>query len=93
LLPDLGPLTLNLAYSYLPLAALVATAFIESNGDPCEAFERNLDGSWTSRRWFSMKTVAAPPVRVAPGVTFRRGVPFLGYDVAGWLDEHCGGGH
>ena len=49
------------------------------------AFVRTTDG------WFCREPVhfvgANGPMTVTPGVTYRKGRPVQGYDVATWLDE------
>jgi hypothetical protein len=51
------------------------------------AFVRNpLDGSWFCREAVH---IVGPngPMTVTPGVTYRKGKPAQGYDVAQWLDD------
>ena len=50
------------------------------------AFWRNEDGSWIC---IDPITIEHPQgrVQVAPGATFRPGIPYMGVDLALWLDE------
>ena len=57
--------------------------------DICSAFRRNPDGSWTSIGSVSIKGPSGQ-VQVGTGMTFNRGVLFLGLDIAAWLDQNCG---
>ncbi len=50
------------------------------------AFVRNPDGSWFCRR--AVHFVGAQgPLTTTPGVSYRKGKPLMGYDIAQWLDE------
>lgn len=55
---------------------------------PCSAFQRNPNGSWTS---IKSVTINGPngQIQISPGMTFIRGVLFMGLDLAAWLDENC----
>lgn len=50
------------------------------------AFVRNPDGSWFCR---TTTHLIGPqgPLSVTPGVTYRKGKPVRGYDIAQWLDD------
>jgi hypothetical protein len=52
----------------------------------CAAFVRNPDGSWFCR---AVAHLLGPqgPLTVTPGVTYRKGRPVQGYDIAQWLDD------
>jgi hypothetical protein len=54
--------------------------------DVRNAFWRNEDGSWIC---IDPITIEHPHgrVQVSPGTTIRPGVPFMGVDLARWLDE------
>ena len=54
----------------------------------CDSFRRNPNGSWTS---VAAVTIQGPAgqVQIGPGMTFTRGVIFMGLDLAAWLDENC----
>ncbi|HEX7053989.1 MAG TPA: hypothetical protein VF211_08680 [Burkholderiales bacterium] len=53
------------------------------------AFQRNADGSWTC---VQATTLDGPNgrIQVAEGTTYRRGVLFMGVELAKWLDEQFG---
>jgi hypothetical protein len=57
-----------------------------AEGDVRDAFWRNEDGSWIC---IDPITIEHPNGRmqVSPGTTLRRGVPYMGIDLAKWLDE------
>jgi len=50
-----------------------------------EAFVQNPDGSWFCR---APAQLIGPngPYSTTPGITYRRGRPIQGYDIAEWLD-------
>lgn len=50
-----------------------------------DAFVRNQDGSWFCRAPAHL-IGANGPFTATPGVTYRRGRPINGYDIALWLD-------
>jgi len=54
----------------------------------CQAFQKHSDGSWSS---ISSTTIQGPngSVQINPGLTFRKGVVFMGIELATWLDENC----
>lgn len=54
----------------------------------CDAFRRNPDGSWTSIKAVTIKGPAGE-IQIGPGMTFTKGVQFMGVNLAEWLDEHC----
>ena len=57
--------------------------------DPvCAAFQPNGDGTWTSTRPVTIQ-VPTGELQIGPGQTFRRGIQFMGLDVATWLDMNC----
>ena len=54
---------------------------------PGDAFQKNVDGSWTS----VASTVMSGPgtdLRISPGITFWQGAMTMGIDVAEWLDAN-----
>ncbi|MFC1926853.1 hypothetical protein ACFLWV_03795 [Chloroflexota bacterium] len=55
---------------------------------PCEAFQKNPDGSWSCVR---PVTISGPSgqIQIGPGMSFNRGVLFMGVDLATLLDENC----
>jgi hypothetical protein len=52
------------------------------------AFDRNPDGSWTSNRPVKMSG-SEGNVQIVRLMTFFPGEPYLGLDVAAWLERHC----
>jgi hypothetical protein len=54
--------------------------------DVRNSFWRNEDGSWIC---IDPVTIEHPKgrVQVSPGTTIKPGVPFMGVDLAAWLDE------
>ena len=54
-----------------------------------KAFQRNADGSWTC---VEGTTLDGPNgrIQVSEGTTCRRGVLFMGVELAKWLDEQFG---
>ena len=55
----------------------------------CGAFQRNDNGTWTS---IDSATISGPGggiIQIGPGMTFSRGVQFMGVDLAAWLDANC----
>ena len=59
--------------------------------DVRNAFWRNEDGSWIC---IDPVTIDHPHGRmeVAPGTMLKPGVPFMGIDLATWLDQHMNSG-
>lgn len=53
-------------------------------------FRRNPDGSWTCT---SHATLNCPKgrIQVTEGMRFERGVKFMAFDIASWLDEQASG--
>ena len=52
-----------------------------------EEFEKKPDGSWVAVRNSDIITKAGNLIRIAPGMTFRRGGNLWGVDVAKALDD------
>jgi hypothetical protein len=57
-----------------------------------EAFVQNTDGSWFCRAPAHFLGRNGPHT-TTPGVTYRRGRPTQGYDIAEWLDNWTKSGH
>ena len=72
-----------------PLALLATQAFAQDL--PCNAFRRNLVGSWSALR---LATIQGPlgPIAVRRGRTFRPGEYYKGFDLATLLERQCRGG-
>jgi len=70
--------------------ALVATEAF-AHDLPCDAFRRNLFGSWSARR---LATIQGPqgPIALRRGRTFRPGEYYKGLDFAALLERRCRGG-
>ena len=54
----------------------------------CDAFEKDKDGNWRCIKAVTIKGLSGL-LAIAVGVTFTRGIPYLGVDVAERLDEEC----
>jgi hypothetical protein len=52
------------------------------------AFDRNLDGSWTSNQSVTMSG-SEGNVEIVRLMTFFPGEFYRGLDVAAWLERHC----
>ena len=65
---------------------VVASAEAMTVHDVRNAFWRNEDGSWIC---IDPITIEHPKgrVQVSPGTTIKPGVPFMGVDLATWLDQ------
>jgi hypothetical protein len=67
---------------------LSTPALAQSGGLPCDAFQKNPDGSWSA-----MRNVSVPgPGRyfnVQQGALFRPGASFMGQNLAAQLDRDC----
>jgi hypothetical protein len=72
-----------------PLVLVATEAFAQDL--PCDAFRRNLFGSWSARR---LVTIQGPegPIALRRGRTFRPGEYYKGFDFAALLEQHCRGG-
>jgi len=57
--------------------------------DVCSAFRRNANGSWTSVKGVTISNNSGGTIQIGPGMTFTRGVSFMGIDLATWLDQNC----
>ena len=57
--------------------------------DFINSFERNPDGSWTC---IAPATIDGPNgrIQVPAGKRIERGAPFMGVDLAEWLDQRTG---
>jgi hypothetical protein len=70
------------------LVQLSSEAFARS--PPCNAFRRNLLGSWSALR---LITIQAPegPISIRRGRTFRLGEYYKGLNLAALLEQNCRG--
>jgi hypothetical protein len=57
--------------------------------NPCQAFRKNSNGSWTSVQSVTISNPNGGQIQIGAGVTFTRGVMFMGVDLAAWLDANC----
>ena len=55
---------------------------------PCDAFEKDSDGNWRCASAIDFE-IENRMIVIAEGMTFTTGVPYIGVDVAAWLDENC----
>jgi len=55
---------------------------------PCEAFQKNPDGTWVSTKATTLK-VKNRTMTIPMGMKFTRGEVFMFIDVAEWLEENC----
>ena len=84
------PLMKMLALGIVLLSALPAAAQVQPQTTlvPCDAFQKNPDGSWSPVR----QVVIAGPngqVTVSPGASFWSGVAYMGIDLASRLEQQC----
>jgi hypothetical protein len=70
------------------VTCLSSAALAQSGDLPCDAFQKNPDGSWVA-----MRSVTVPAggrnLRLREGSLFRPGAAFLGTDMAERLDKAC----
>ncbi len=55
----------------------------------CQSFRKNADGSWTSIQSVTITGQGGGQIQIGAGMTFTRGVQFMGLDLAAWLDQNC----
>ena len=53
-----------------------------------DAVEKDSEGNWHCIKAISVE-MENRMIVLSAGMTFTKGVPFMGIDVAKWLDEHC----
>ena len=53
-----------------------------------DAVEKDSEGNWHCLKAISIE-MENRMIVLSAGMTFTKGVPFLGINVAKWLDEHC----
>ncbi len=56
---------------------------------PCDAFKKNPDGSWSSIKPVTISGPTGGSIKIGSGITFRKGVQFMGVDLAALLDANC----
>ena len=67
---------------------LVLKEAIGEEKSPCDAFEKDSDENWRCTAAVSIE-IENRIIVIEEGLTFTKGVPFMGVDVAKWLDENC----
>jgi len=67
---------------------LVLKGAIKEEVSISDAVEKDSEGNWHCVKAISIEMENRMMV-LSAGMTFTRGVPFMGIDVAKWLDEHC----
>ncbi|UCC15900.1 MAG: hypothetical protein JSU58_05865 [Dehalococcoidales bacterium] len=60
---------------------------IEHKLNLAEAFKRDEDGNWICRQACSL-TIDRKELRFNEGLTFAKGTPYMGVDIADWLEEN-----
>jgi hypothetical protein len=72
----------------LAAAFLAAPALAQSGGLPCDAFQKNPDGSWSAMRSVDIYA-GGRNLPIREGSRFKPGAAFLGTDIAEQLDRSC----
>jgi len=67
---------------------LVLKEVIEEEVSISDAVEKDSEGNWHCLKAISIE-MENRMIALGAGMTFTKGVPFLGIDVAKWLDENC----
>lgn len=72
---------------------IIAAAFAQFGGPQqaqmCASFRHNLDGSWAPLAPMSLRSPAGAMVRVSPGMSFKEGASFMGWDIGHDLNQQC----
>lgn len=55
---------------------------------PYDAFKKNPDGSWKCIKPVTIENPKSGKIQLGVGLSFTRGVQFMGVDIAKWLDEN-----
>ena len=66
---------------------LVLKEVIEEEASIHDAVEKDSEGNWHCLKAISIE-MENRIIVLSEGMTFTKGVPFIGVDVAKWLDEH-----
>ncbi|MFC1977582.1 hypothetical protein ACFLWS_04885 [Chloroflexota bacterium] len=66
---------------------LVLQDIVEEKKSPKDAFERDNRGTWHCKEACSME-IGNRVIVFTAGLAFTKGTPFMGVDVAQWLDEN-----
>lgn len=67
---------------------LVLKGAIEEKVSISDAVEKDSEGNWHCLKAISIE-MENRMILLSAGMTFTKGVLFMGIDVAKWLDEHC----
>jgi hypothetical protein len=67
---------------------LVLKEAIGEEKSRCDAFEKDSAGNWRCIEAIDFE-IANRTIVIGQGITFTRGVPFMGFDIAQWLDDNC----
>ncbi len=70
--------------------ALVLQGVVGEEKSPADAFKKDAVGDWRCIAACSIN-IENKEIVFTEGMSFSKGVPFLGIDVAKWLDEHAQG--
>lgn len=68
--------------------ALVLQGVVGEEKSPADAFKKDAVGNWLCVAQCSIN-IENKEIVFTKGMSFSKGVPFLGIDVAKWLDEHA----
>jgi hypothetical protein len=67
--------------------ALVLQEVVGEEKSPVDAFRKDADGNWHCVQGCSIG-IENKEIVFTEGMSFTRGIPLMGVDVAEWLDEH-----
>jgi hypothetical protein len=70
----------------MPVFGLATAASAQTGGIPCNAFQKNADGSWTV---LATTFIEGPAVKVQEGGIVQPGRVILGYDIAAMIAKAC----
>lgn len=66
---------------------LVLKEAVEHAVNLVESFKRDDDGNWTCTQACSL-TIDQKELRFSEGLTFAKGTPYMGVDIADWLEQN-----
>ena len=78
----------NIARAEGFIDGLVLKEVIEEEVSISDAVEKDSEGNWHCIKAIPVE-MENRMIILSAGTTFTKGVPFMGIDVAKWLDEHC----
>jgi hypothetical protein len=70
------------------VASFAASSPAHAQSIDCSAFRHNADDTWSAARNERLR-IGEGTVEVEAGLSFHRGVPFNGADLAAALDDQC----